>query len=38
VELKYGSVDTTPFSIEVGKGEIPPLLDVGKSVRLKIPK
>jgi hypothetical protein len=38
VELKYGSVDTTPFSIEVGKGEKPPLLDVGNAVRLKIPK
>ncbi|MDR2825107.1 MAG: hypothetical protein LBB41_07920 [Prevotellaceae bacterium] len=38
VELKYGSVDTTPFSIEVGKGEKPQLLDVGKAVRLKITK
>jgi hypothetical protein len=38
VELKYTSVDTTPFSIEVGKGEKPQPLDVGKAVRLKIPK
>ncbi|MDR1492954.1 MAG: hypothetical protein LBT05_09570 [Planctomycetaceae bacterium] len=38
VELKYGSVDTTPFSIEVGKGVKPQPLDVGKAVRLKIPK
>ncbi|MDR0610637.1 MAG: hypothetical protein LBG58_11040 [Planctomycetaceae bacterium] len=38
VELKYGSVDTTPFSIEVGKGEKTQPLDVGKAVRLKITK
>ncbi|MDR0390871.1 MAG: hypothetical protein LBH59_03115 [Planctomycetaceae bacterium] len=38
VELKYGSVDTTPLSIEVGKNEKPQPIDVGKSVRLKIQK